>query len=116
MLKKYLCSLPDGRESQQAIVLGRNVTLTNNRIYNESVITKVYPSYFKLIKEEEEESRIIPEVRVEVPEETITEPATEEVTVEAADAGDTLIQKEEVLVETTNTTKPHSNSKRRRRD
>ena len=44
MLKKYLCSLPDGRESQQAIVLGRNVTLTNNRIYNESVITKVYPS------------------------------------------------------------------------
>lgn len=111
MLKKYLCSLPDGRESQQAIVLGRNVTLTNNRIYNESVITKVYPSYFKLIKEEEE-SRIIPEVRIDVPEETITEP----VTVEAADAGDTLIQKEEVLVETTNTTKPHSNSKRRRRD
>ena len=116
MLKKYLCSLPDGRESQQAIVLGRNVTLTNNRIYNESVITKVYPSYFKLIKEEEEENRIIPEVRVEVPEETITEPTTEEVTVEAVDAGDTLIQKEEVLVETTNTTKPHSNSKRRRRD
>ena len=63
MLKKYLCSLPDGRESQQAIVLGRNVTLTNNRIYNESVITKVYPSYFKLIKEEEE-SRIIPEVSI----------------------------------------------------
>ena len=115
MLKKYLCSLPDGRESQQAIVLGRNVTLTNNRIYNESVITKVYPSYFKLIKEEEE-NRIIPEVRVDVSEETITEPTTEEVTVEAADAGDTLIQKEEVLVETTNTTKPHSNSKRRRRD
>ena len=111
MLKKYLCSLPDGRESQQAIVLGRNVTLTNNRIYNESVITKVYPSYFKLIKEEEE-NRIIPEVRVDVPEETVTE----EVAVEAVDAGDTLIQKEEVLVETTNTTKPHSNSKRRRRD
>ena len=115
MLKKYLCSLPDGRESQQAIVLGRNVTLTNNRIYNESVITKVYPSYFKLIKEEEE-SRIIPEVRVDVTEETITEPTTEEVAVEAVDAGDTLIQKEEVLVETTNVTKPHSNSKRRRRD
>ena len=114
MLKKYLCSLPDGRESQQAIVLGRNVTLTNNRIYNESVITKVYPSYFKLIKEEEE-SRIIPEVKVDVPEET-TEPTTEEVAVEAVDAGDTLIPKEEVLVETTNTTKPHSNSKRRRRD
>ena len=111
MLKKYLCSLPDGRESQQAIVLGRNVTLTNNRIYNESVITKVYPSYFKLIKEEEE-SRIIPEVKVDVPEETVTE----EVAVEAIDAGDTLIPKEEVLVETTNTTKPHSNSKRRRRD
>ena len=110
MLKKYLCSLPDGRESQQAIVLGRNVTLTNNRIYNESVITKVYPSYFKLIKEEEE-NRIIPEVRVDAPEETVTEPTTE-----AVDAGDTLIQKEEVLVETTNTTKPHSNSKRRRRD
>ena len=115
MLKKYLCSLPDGRESQQAIVLGRNVTLTNNRIYNESVITKVYPSYFKLIKEEEE-SRIIPEVKVDVPEETVTEPATEEVAVEAVDVGDTLIPKEEVLVETTNTTKPHSNSKRRRRD
>ena len=114
MLKKYLCSLPDGRESQQAIVLGRNVTLTNNRIYNESVITKVYPSYFKLIKEEEE-SRIIPEVRVDTPEET-TESATEEVAVEAVDVGDTLIPKEEVLVETTNTTKPHSNSKRRRRD
>ena len=114
MLKKYLCSLPDGRESQQAIVLGRNVTLTNNRIYNESVITKVYPSYFKLIKEEEE-SRVIPEVRVDVPEET-TEPATEEVAVEAVDVGDTLIPKEEVLVETTNVTKPHSNSKRRRRD
>ena len=113
MLKKYLCSLPDGRESQQAIVLGRNVTLTNNRIYNESVITKVYPSYFKLIKEEEE-SRIIPEVRVDTLEEP--EPVTEEVTVEAVDAGDTLIQKEEVLVETTNTTKPHSNSKRKRRD
>ena len=111
MLKKYLCSLPDGRESQQAIVLGRNVTLTNNRIYNESVITKVYPSYFKLIKEEEE-SRIIPEVKVDVPEET----TTEEVAVEAVDVGDTLIPKEEVLVETTNTTKPHSNSKRRRRD
>ena len=113
MLKKYLCSLPDGRESQQAIVLGRNVTLTNNRIYNESVITKVYPSYFKLIKEEEE-SRIIPEVRVDTPEEPET--ATEEVTTEAVDVGDTLIQKEEVLVETTNTTKPHNNSKRRRRD
>ena len=111
MLKKYLCSLPDGRESQQAIVLGRNVTLTNNRIYNESVITKVYPSYFKLIKEEEE-SRIIPEVRVDVPEEV----AAEEVTVEAIDAGDALIPKEEVLVETTNVTKPHSNSKRKRRD
>ena len=113
MLKKYLCSLPDGRESQQAIVLGRNVTLTNNRIYNESVITKVYPSYFKLIKEEEE-SRIIPEVRVD----TLEEPETvaEEVTTEAVDAGDALIQKEEVLVETTNTTKPHNNSKRRRRD
>lgn len=115
MLKKYLCSLPDGRESQQAIVLGRNVTLTNNRIYNESVITKVYPSYFKLIKEEEE-SRIIPEVRVDAPEETVTEPTTEEVTVEAIDAGDALIPKEEVLVETTNVTKPHSNSKRKRRD
>ena len=115
MLKKYLCSLPDGRESQQAIVLGRNVTLTNNRIYNESVITKVYPSYFKLIKEEEE-SRIIPEVRVDVPEEAVTEPTAEEVTVEAADAGDTLIPKEEVLVETTNVTKPHSNSRRKRRD
>ena len=113
MLKKYLCSLPDGRESQQAIVLGRNVTLTNNRIYNESVITKVYPSYFKLIKEEEE-SRIIPEVRVDIPEEPET--VTEEVTTEAVDAGDALIQKEEVLVETTNTTKPHNNSKRRRRD
>ena len=111
MLKKYLCSLPDGRESQQAIVLGRNVTLTNNRIYNESVITKVYPSYFKLIKEEEE-NRIIPEVRVDAPEETVNE----EVAVEAADAGDTLIQKEEVLVETTNATKPHSNSRRKRRD
>lgn len=115
MLKKYLCTLPDGRESQQAIVLGRNVTLTNNRIYNESVITKVYPSYFKLIKEEEE-SRIIPEVRVDVPEEIVTEPTTEEVTVEAIDAGDALIQKEEVLVETTNVTKPHSNSRRKRRD
>ena len=115
MLKKYLCTLPDGRESQQAVVLGRNVTLTNNRIYNESVITKVYPSYFKLIKEEEE-SRIIPEVRVDVPEETVTEPTTEEVTVEAIDAGDALIQKEEVLVETTNVTKPHSNSRRKRRD
>ena len=115
MLKKYLCSLPDGRESQQAIVLGRNVTLTNNRIYNESVITKVYPSYFKLIKEEEE-SRIIPEVRVDVPEETVTVPTTEEVTVEAIDAGDALIPKEEVLVETTNVTKPHSNSRRKRRD
>ena len=115
MLKKYLCSLPDGRESQQAIVLGRNVTLTNNRIYNESVITKVYPSYFKLIKEEEE-SRIIPEVRVDVPEEAVTEPTAEEVTVEAADAGDTLIPKAEVLVETTNVTKPHSNSRRKRRD
>ena len=115
MLKKYLCTLPDGRESQQAIVLGRNVTLTNNRIYNESVITKVYPSYFKLIKEEEE-SRIIPEVRVDVPEETVTEPTAEEVTVEAIDAGDALIQKEEVLVETTNVTKPHSNSRRKRRD
>ena len=113
MLKKYLCSLPDGRESQQAIVLGRNVTLTNNRIYNESVITKVYPSYFKLIKEEEE-SRIIPEVRVDIPEETET--VTEEVATEAVDAGDTLIQKEEVLVETTNVTKPHSNSRRKRRD
>ena len=115
MLKKYLCSLPDGRESQQAIVLGRNVTLTNNRIYNESVITKVYPSYFKLIKEEEE-SRIIPEVRVDVPEEAVIEPTTEEVTVEAVDAGDALIPKEEVLVETTNVTKPHSNSRRKRRD
>ena len=115
MLKKYLCSLPDGRESQQAIVLGRNVTLTNNRIYNESVITKVYPSYFKLIKEEEE-SRIIPEVRVDVPEEAVTEPTTEEVTVEAIDAGDALIPKEEVLVETTNTTKPHSKKKKKRRD
>ena len=115
MLKKYLCSLPDGRESQQAIVLGRNVTLTNNRIYNESVITKVYPSYFKLIKEEEE-SRIIPEVRVDVPEEIVTERTTEEVTVEAVDAGDALIPKEEVLVETTNVTKPHSNSRRKRRD
>ncbi len=115
MLKKYLCSLPDGRESQQAIVLGRNVTLTNNRIYNESVITKVYPSYFKLIKEEEK-SRIIPEVRVDVSEEIVTEPATEEVTVEAVDAGDALIPKEEVLVETTNVTKPHSNSRRKRRD
>ena len=111
MLEKYLCSLPDGRESQQAIVLGRNVTLTNNRIYNESVITKVYPSYFKLIKEEEE-SRIIPEVRVDVPEEAVTE----ELTVEAVDAGDTLIPKEEALVETTNVTKPHSNSRRKRRD
>lgn len=115
MLKKYLCSLPDGRESQQAIVLGRNVTLTNNRIYNESVITKVYPSYFKLIKEEEK-SRIIPEVRVDASEEIVTEPTTEEVTVEAIDAGDALIQKEEVLVETTNVTKPHSNSRRKRRD
>lgn len=115
MLKKYLCSLPDGRESQQAIVLGRNVTLTNNRIYNESVITKVYPSYFKLIKEEEE-SRIIPEVRVDAPEEVVTEPTTEEVTVEAIDAGDALMPKEEVLVETTNVTKPHSNSRRKRRD
>ena len=115
MLKKYLCTLPDGRESQQAVVLGRNVTLTNNRIYNESVITKVYPSYFKLIKEEEE-SRIIPEVRVDVPEETVTEPTTEEVTVEAVDTGDTLIPKEEVLVETANVTKPHSNSRRKRRD
>ena len=34
----------------------------------------------------------------------------------AIDAGDALIPKEEVLVETTNVTKPHSNSRRKRRD
>lgn len=53
MLKKYVTKLPDGRKTQYAALLGRQILLTDGNIVNESLLTQIYSSYFKEIKNTE---------------------------------------------------------------
>ena len=49
MLKKYVTKLPDGRKTQYAALLGRQILLTDGNIVNESLLTQIYSSYFKYV-------------------------------------------------------------------
>ena len=68
MIKKYITKLPEGRETQYATLLGRQVLLTDGKIVNESLLTRIYSSYFKEIKDTEtpvKQEPVIEEVKEE---------------------------------------------------
>ena len=56
MKKRYITKLPDGRKKQYAILLGRRKLLTHGKIVEDSLLTKIYRSYFipeNFVEEEE---------------------------------------------------------------
>ena len=73
MIKKYITKLPEGRETQYATLLGRQVLLTDSKIVNESLLTRIYSSYFKEIKDTETPVKQEPVIE-EVKEEKVTLP------------------------------------------
>ena len=74
MLKKYVTKLPDGRKTQYAALLGRQILLTDGNIVNESLLTQIYSSYFKEIKNTEKSIKEEPIIeKAEIQEEQVSE-------------------------------------------
>ena len=108
MIKKYITKLPEGRETQYATLLGRQVLLTDGKIVNESLLTRIYSSYFKEIKDTE----------IPVKQEPVIEEVKEEKVVEVTGDFDVLIPKEqeesEEKEEQEETTTPKSRGRRKK--
>ena len=108
MIKKYITKLPEGRETQYATLLGRQVLLTDGKIVNESLLTRIYSSYFKEIKDTE----------TPVKQEPVIEEVKEEKVVEVTGDFDILIQeeseKQEEQEEKEETTAPRSRGRRKK--
>ena len=107
MIKKYITKLPEGRETQYATLLGRQVLLTDGKIVNESLLTRIYSSYFKEIKDTETPVKQEPVIeKVETQEEKV---------VEVTGDFDVLIPKEEEeQEEKEETTAPKSRGRRKK--
>ena len=62
MKKRYITKLPDGRKKQYAILLGRRKLLTHGKIVEDSLLTKIYRSYFipeNFVEEEETSNNVV---------------------------------------------------------
>lgn len=114
MIKKYITHLPDGRESQTAILLGRPVTLIHGQVVNEGVLTQVYKSYFKPYNEQTIQKAFNETPKPVVKEAVVKEEPKEEIISEVQDAGDILLSPEENLNETKENQQNHRNNKKRK--
>ena len=65
MLKKYITKLPDGRKEQYCSLLGRQILLTDGDIVNDGLLTQIYKSYFKELKDQNQAKITEPEPKIE---------------------------------------------------